>query len=544
MEHNFKTNEKEKQFLNLSRIDLSPNYIEEFIIFYSEKLDNKSQEITHQEQQIYQDKKENIYVEIAKPDDAKNIIQIINDSFVKFRFYEMLDVEYVENLIRSKNNEVFIFKNQQNEIMGTITFIIDFELKKGYIRSFAILKKYWEKSDITNATTAIYLYIYKKYKDRIFLWISETLNNSSQSQYLFKHCNVEPLGFFPNKDKFEKLEGISEFLQVAYNKKAITQFRSKEIPKIIIEVMKPFIYSSIKYNLNEIEVIEPNLRLENNIVLELEKNIIKTQQKDKFGHINVKLSINDSNSYLSYVYTSELRNVDDIQYKVSRLEELHAFLQKLYSFIKEYNIRYCEGYVSAYQPTHQRIFTKFGFKPRGYIPSLKYNKESGVFEDYILFNIFFHEIKKELPLEEDIELVLKHFIEGYPDNQDNKLKLIKKHDNDNNKIKRIKDNLNPDTIDEYIKRLPPIKITDKYKKKILNKKNRIIIQTLISAGDHYLKSKNYPLAQKYYSQSLLLNQETIKIIDKNIRLYFPIKDTKLINNFIDSVKIKSELLGL
>ena len=407
-----KTN-KEKEFLKLSRIDLSPHYIDEFIEYYSKKknLKDKNNNLANKIQINNQNnEKEEVYFDLAKPNDAEEIIRIIKDAFTYYPFYEMLQIGYIRGLIKSKNNYVFIFKDKQNSIVGTITFMLDLDRKKGYIRTFALYKKYWGKLNITSATISVYLYMYKKYKDQILIWYSETLTNTAKAQYIFKQCYVEPLGFFPNKDIFRnKIE--SEFLQVAYDRKAITQHRSKESPKIILEVMKPFIYASLKFDLISVDVTEPKIKLNRKEILNFEKNIIIKEEEDDFGNEKVKMSFLNSDSNLTFLYTPQLKNIINIEYKTSKLEELSVFLHKLTFYIKDNETRYCECYVSAYNPSHQKLFSHFGLKPRGYLPSWKYNKERGYFEDYILFNFFLGDIKNDFARIEEIDLVLNHFTE-------------------------------------------------------------------------------------------------------------------------------------
>ena len=67
--------------------------------------------------------------------------------------------------------------------------------------------------------------------------------------------------------------------------------------------------------------------------------------------------------------------------------------------VRTMDIRYCEAFISAYQPEHQAIFLKAGLEPRGYIPCWKYIKNSGEFNDHVLFNWY------EGSLDENIKLI-------------------------------------------------------------------------------------------------------------------------------------------
>ncbi len=53
---------------------------------------------------------------------------------------------------------------------------------------------------------------------------------------------VSPIAFFPNKDIFfGKVE--SDLMQISYDIRAIKQFRSKEMPKLIHEVYRMYKYA-------------------------------------------------------------------------------------------------------------------------------------------------------------------------------------------------------------------------------------------------------------------------------------------------------------
>lgn len=252
--------------------------------------------------------------------------------------------------------------------------------------------------------------MFRKYRKKILIWYTETLTNHAKAQYVCKRCYIEPLGFFPNKDLFcNKIE--SEFLQVAYDKKVLKQYRIDKIPKIILEVIKCFMYSSLKYDLISVDFVEPKINLNLKETLDLKKKLNHNKKKDKHGYIEIFFSFNNSNSYFKFLYNPKLKNIVNIKYEVNNLEELSVFLRKLREFIIIKYIRYCECYVSAYNPSHQRLFSLFEFNPRGYIPCWKFNKDSGFFEDQILFNFFNGEISDTIECLKEIEMIRNLFIE-------------------------------------------------------------------------------------------------------------------------------------
>jgi len=108
------------------------------------------------------------------------------------------------------------------------------------------------------------------------------------------------------------------------------------------------------------------------------------------------------------------RNFEKTIYKINLLEELLAFIQELKELIQSIEINYFECFVSSYEPEHQKVFLDAGFKPRGYVPCWKFNKDKNFFEDQIIFNYFKGEIDKNIqliPETKDLLQALKFFKE-------------------------------------------------------------------------------------------------------------------------------------
>jgi hypothetical protein len=126
----------------------------------------------------------------------------------------------------------------------------------------------------------------------------------------------------------------------------------------------------------------------------LEKSVIR----DKFGYEIIKFSLPNSNSYFEFLYTPQVRNFEKTKYYVNSLEELYVFVKEFIRMGGQLGIRYCEAFISAYNPTHQQIFHNAGLFPRGYVPSWEFNKEEKVFEDRILFNWFEGKIDRNIQL--------------------------------------------------------------------------------------------------------------------------------------------------
>lgn len=343
----------------------------------------------------------------ATPEDIEEIIFIYKDIYDNtYPYKEMEDKEEIKNMLNSSNVEWLIFETLDHEIVGCFTFILDFKKKLGNIRGFNLKKKYLGKLDIMKMAMGSIIAMYKKYYDQIYRWYGECRTAHSKSQYFLSALGFRPIGFYPCKDVFYN-EVESDLLIMSYDERSLTTMRSKEIPKILPEVLNGFFYSNKLYNLGHCRIEYPdNLGLNWQKINRLQKNLEKEVIKDRFGYETVTLSFLDSKSYFEFLYTPTVQNFEKTHYTVSCLEELYVFVQEFLKCGKSYNIRYCEVFVSAYDPTHQKMFFEFGLKPRGYIPSWNYNINLDKFEDCILFNWFKGEIRRDIQLlEEGKELV-------------------------------------------------------------------------------------------------------------------------------------------
>jgi hypothetical protein len=176
--------------------------------------------------------------------------------------------------------------------------------------------------------------------------------------------------------------------------------RTKETPTILPEALNGFLYSDKRYNMGPYKIENfDSLKLSNHKIRQLQKKLIRKISRDRFGYESHNLSFKDSDSFFEFLYTPTVQNFEKTHYKVNILEELYVFIQEFLKCGKELEVRYCEAFISAYKPTHQKLFHDFGLLPRGYVPSWKYNQNTDQFEDCILFNWF------EGGVSEDIQLL-------------------------------------------------------------------------------------------------------------------------------------------
>lgn len=325
---------------------------------------------------------------LARPEDAETIVSIVKEDYEgTYPYKEMEDPEEVRRMIESGRYKFVVFLDQKQEIIGTTCFVLNFEEKTGYTRTFVVKKEWLGILDATKAYVACFSAICHRYKDKIHLWWGEMRTADAKSQYINRLCSFRPLGFLPNKDCFyNQIE--SDLLVASYNKEMFSHYRNTEIPQILPEILKCYSFSDSQYNLGVPIIRTPDIcfGFMKNQANELEDRLLVSRQADKFGYITYKLSLKDSDSYFQFLYTPRVNNFEKVKYSVDSLDELYLFVKTYYRIGQELGIRYMESYVSAYKPSHQKIFHLTGFTPRGYLPAWRYDTRTDTFHDYVLFN--------------------------------------------------------------------------------------------------------------------------------------------------------------
>ncbi|KKM90964.1 hypothetical protein LCGC14_1233290, partial [marine sediment metagenome] len=336
---------------------------------------------------------------LAHPSDAKEITEIYKKLYDgTYPYKEMEDIEEVRKMILDPHVKWIVYQDPQYHIAGCITFVLDFENKRGYIRGFMLKKKYQGRIDITKAMIGSMLGMLHEFRDTIYTWYVENRTAHAKSQYSMWVCGISPIAFYPNKDIF--LNSIeSDIMQILYDERALKEYRNNEIPCFIPSVKSCYQYSNKKYSLGPFNIKSPNITLGKVKVGKLQKKIKTNIITDKFGYETITFSFDGSDSYFEFLHTPQVKNFEKVKYHVKSLEELYVFAQEFIKCKNELNIRYCEVFISAYNPKHQQIFFNSGFQPRGYIPSWECSHNSLEFSDSILFSIF------EGKISEDIQLI-------------------------------------------------------------------------------------------------------------------------------------------
>ncbi|MFX1279974.1 MAG: DUF998 domain-containing protein [Promethearchaeota archaeon] len=388
--------------------ELFPKSTQALLEPFKEVIDGEFKEHLHLKFEIAEKKRNKVspILRLARQDDAKEIVEIYKELYNgTYPYKEMEDEEEVRNMIEDPNVEWVIYQDPSYTIAGCITFVLDFSNKRGYIRGFMLKKKYQGYIDITKAMIGSMLAMLNKYKDVIYTWYVENRTAHAKSQYSMWVCGIAPIGIYPNKDVFlGKVE--SDLMQILYDERALRKYRCTTTPQLISPIDACFQYSSKRYNLGSYARSDPQIKLSKAKIKKLSKRLKKKLINEKYGYETIILTLEGTDSYFKFLYTPQVRNFEKTEYMVTSLEELYVFTRALLHYKQILNVRYCELFVSAYNPKHQQLFFNAGFRPRGYVPSWEYCNENNCFKDVILFNIFDGEIDKDIQLiEQGKELV-------------------------------------------------------------------------------------------------------------------------------------------
>ncbi|MBD3211218.1 MAG: hypothetical protein GF311_01325 [Candidatus Lokiarchaeota archaeon] len=385
-----------------------PNYIEDFLKPFLEFLpDDLTKEfrlpvkIRENERNKY-----NPLLRLAKPEEASIIANIVKDDYEgTYPYKEMENPIEIQRMIETGDYKFILFLDDKGTIMGSTCFVLDFPKKKGYLRSLVVKKEFIGYLDTTKAYITACLMIWCKYRDKILIWWGEARTADSKSQYINRLCAVRPIAWLPNKDIFyNKIE--SDLMMIAYSRDVIKKYRTKKIPKIIRSIIQCYTFADSQYKLGEYIVENPSIKLNSKKLKNLNREIKITQKSDKNGYIKFKMTFKNTRSFFNFLYTPRVKNFEKTEYKVNNLEELFVYIHNFLKLASKLNVRYIEAHVSAYVPSHQKLFVYFNMKPRGYIPSWKNEKHNLDFKDYILVNHYSNKLFNKIQLIPEARLLI------------------------------------------------------------------------------------------------------------------------------------------
>ena len=329
------------------------NTINDFLEIYEDSVSNDNQNLLNAESELITNRlsqKICPIIQKAEPNNAKEITQIIKEVYDgKYPYKEMENVQEVRNMIFNPDYEWILYKVGINKIVGCLLAELNFETKTGFMHGFMFRKEYQKIIDTLMACICSITYIWDSYKEKIRIWSAEVRTNDTASQYFGLMCGIKPIAFFPNKDVFDdKVE--SDVLIIAYDDKVIKEYRSKEEPKIIRQILDSYVYSSKRYDLGAPYVENPNIVYDPINIDRIRKKIEKKVEKDKFGNETIIFSNKDTNSYIKSLYNPYSKNIEKTKYEIKNLEELFVLLEEMKKLIQQYDANYFECFVSAYKP--------------------------------------------------------------------------------------------------------------------------------------------------------------------------------------------------
>ncbi|MEJ2251630.1 MAG: GNAT family N-acetyltransferase [Candidatus Lokiarchaeota archaeon] len=347
------------------------------------------------------------YLYLAKPKDARRIAYLYNSVYKgKYPYREMQDPDEVLKLIKSRKYNWLLYKDTSGEIFGTMGFYLELENKKAYLFGYVIDKKYWGKTNNLKPFIGSLIVLWRMYKNKIFLWYSETRTAHNKAQLGQIIVGLKPIAFFPNKDLFYgKYE--SEFLHVIYDKKLLNQFRSNKTPKVIRQVLNCYLFANKFYRLGKPIIRNPKIEVNRYDISSLDSKYVERVEMKFNVYEKIKLYFKNTTSYFQFTYNRENNSAENTKYSVNNLEELYFFLSKLKDIIALKRIRYFQCFVSSYNPDHQKLFLEYDFRPYGYIPGWNYNKKINLFEDCVVFIKIEGEINENLHLLPQTKKLLK-----------------------------------------------------------------------------------------------------------------------------------------
>ena len=171
----------------VSLSELFPSFTHEFLEPFKNVIDTEIKhgmylnfDISEREHQY----KISPILRLARPEDAKEITEIYKELYDgTYPYKEMEDVKEVRRLIEDPNVQWIIYQDPSYTIAGCITFVLDFENKRGYIRGFMLKKKYQGYIDITKAMIGSMLGMIHKFRNKIYNWYVENRTAHAKSQY-------------------------------------------------------------------------------------------------------------------------------------------------------------------------------------------------------------------------------------------------------------------------------------------------------------------------------------------------------------------------
>ena len=340
---------------------------------------------------------------LAKPKDAKEISQICKDVYQKSYPYKQIeDFSHVKKMIKKPQHHFILFIVEQY-IAGFFRCEIDFEHKKGYMGSFMLREQFHKNFDVVKAIMGSYYWMWSTFKE-VAIWHCENRTAHTASQFITAVCGINTIAIFPNKDIFyEEIE--SDVMGIIYRLDALKNLRSKKVPSLVEGSLDSFLYIDNLFQLGFFHLVSPQIKLDQKKIKKLRSLLTLHSSTDKYGYETHCFKFTGLQSYFTFLHTISIQNYEKAKYRVNSLEELYVFLEEVRKCIEEQEVRYCEFFVSAYEPEYQELFFEFGFQARGYAPCFLYNERENCYDDQVIFNLYKGKLEQMELLPQGQELV-------------------------------------------------------------------------------------------------------------------------------------------
>ena len=374
---------------------LFPKTIEEFLDAFEGILDldiDKGMELNFIIEGRNNDKISPI-LRLAKPQDAHEIATICKEVYKNSYPYKQIeDPSHIKKMIKRPEHHFILFMVDEY-IAGCFRCEIDFEFKKAYMGAFMLREQFHKNLDVVKTIMGAYYWMWSTFNEKVIVWYCENRTAHATSQYITAVCGINTIAILPNKDVFYG-EVESDVMGIMYRQDSLKKYRSKKVPSLIEGTVDCFLHSDNLYQLGFFQLVSPHLEINDQLINGLRNKIKRKITQDKHGYQHFYLKIEGTDSYFTFLHTLSIQNFEKAKYKVNSLEELYVFLEEILKCIKDYDIRYCEIFISSYEPEFQQLLQEFGFQARGYAPCIEYNDCNGMYEDRLIFNCYNGEIEK------------------------------------------------------------------------------------------------------------------------------------------------------
>ena len=340
---------------------------------------------------------------LAKPKDSKEISSICKEVYQNsYPYIQIEDPSHVKKMIKSPQHHFILFIVGKY-IAGFFRCEIDFEHKKGYMGSFMLREQFHKNFDVIKAIMGSYYWMWSTFKE-VAIWYCENRTAHTASQFITAVCGINTIAIFPNKDKFYG-EIESDVMGIMYRQDTLASLRSKRIPSLVEGSVDSFLHADNLYQLGFFHLVSPHIKLDQEKIEQLRCRFISNSSMDGYGYETHYFKFRGLESYFTFLHTASIQNYEKAEYRVNCLEELYVFLEEVKKCIKEQEIRYCEFFVSAYEPEYQELFFEFGFHARGYAPCFWYNDRENCYEDQVIFNLYKGKLEQMDLLPQGLELL-------------------------------------------------------------------------------------------------------------------------------------------